>query len=103
MKGVNSSTNVTHTTPLTVNSQFYGATGVGFADSSATLPSPVTVNTILGTGLTGAITTSVYTQGVFDLEGSMLLPPGGYVAVYTSTASGASSFQGSILWEEIPI
>ncbi len=105
LTGYNSSTNVTHTTPLTPRSQFIGATyaGYGLADSSATLPTAPVVNTILMVGVTGAITTvpSIPAQ-FFDIDGAIILPPGAYAGVYTSTASGASSMIASIMWEEVP-
>ena len=106
MTGFNSGTNVTHTTPVTPRSQFFGvgATGTGLLDSSATLPTAPTLNTILGAGLTGAITTTPFgLGGVVDLEGSIILPPGAYAAIYTSTASGAASGAFSFQWEEIPL
>ena len=103
IKGFNSGTNVTHTTPVTPTAQFAGTTGVGLADVSCTLPTAPVVNTILGSGLTGAITTTPLTGPTFyEVNGSILLPPGGYMAIYTNTVSGTSGFMGSILWEEIP-
>lgn len=104
MTGYNSSTNVTHTTPVTPRSQLFGtgATGVGLLDTSATLPTAPTLNTVFGAGLTGAITTTPFgLGGVVDLEGSIILPPGAYVAFYTSTASGAAGGNFSFSWEEV--
>jgi len=106
MVGYNSSTNVTHTTPVTPRSQFVGvgAAGVGLLDSAATLPTAPTLNTILGVGLTGAITTvPSIMASIVDLEGSIILPPGAYCAFYTSTVSGAAAGAFSFTWEEIPI
>ena len=104
MVGYNSSTNVTHTTPITPKNQFFGvgSAGVGLVDSSATLPTAPILNTIFGTGLTGAITTGIISVLDGPINGSIILPPGGYAAVYTSTASGASAFQGSVQWAEVP-
>ena len=106
MTGYNGTTNVTHTTPVTPRSQFFGtgAAGIGLLDSSATLPTAPTLNTILGSGLTGAITTVPHVPAAsFDLEGAIILPPGAYCAFYTSTASGAASGAFSFTWEEVPI
>lgn len=106
MTGYNSSTNVTHTTPVTPRSQFFGVggSGVGLLDSSATLPTAPTLNTIFGAGLTGAITTTPFgLGGLTDLQGTIILPPGAYAAIYTSTASGAAAGAFSFTWEEIPI
>jgi hypothetical protein len=37
------------------------------------------------------------------MEGSVILPPGAYAAIYTSTVSGAGSLAASFQWEEIPL
>lgn len=104
MTGFNSGTNVTHTTPVTPRNQFLnGASGSGLLDSSATLPTAPTLNTVLAAGLTGAITVATLVQGFADLEGSIIVPPGGYVAFYTSTVSGAAGGAFSFGWEEVPV
>jgi hypothetical protein len=105
MVGYNSGTNVTHTTPVTPRNQFFGigSAGIGLADAACTLPTAPILNTVLGAGLTGAITTSVTTGlTILPVEGSIILPPGGYAAIYTSTVAGTSGFLGSFLWEEVP-
>ena len=59
---------------------------------------------IFGKVDTGAITTT--TQGaptLVDLKGNVVIPPGGYAAIYTSTVSAASGFFGSFDWVEIPV
>lgn len=106
MTGYNATTNVTHTTPVTVRGQrFTGVTssGSGLLDSAATLPTAPTLNQIFGAGLTGAITTipGIY-SGVVDMEGALILPPGAYAALYTSTVSGAAAGAFSFSWEEVP-
>lgn len=104
--GYNASTNVTHTTPVTPRSQFFGvgSSGTGLLDSAATLPTAPTLNTIFGAGLTGAITTTPFgLAGCVDLEGSIILPAGAYCGIYTSTASGAASGAFSFTWEEVPV
>ena len=40
---------------------------------------------------------------ITDLEGSVVLPPGAYAIIATSTVSGTSGFWGSYTWEEVPI
>jgi hypothetical protein len=68
------------------------------------LPTAPVLNTLVNSGITGAITTG--TQGgmsFYDVGGSIILPPGAYAAVYTSTVSGTSGFFGSMLWEEVPV
>ena len=106
MTGFNSGTNVTHTTPVTPRSQFFGVgpSGQGLLDSAATLPTAPTINTILGVGLTGAITTvPSIPNSLVDIGGSIVLPPGAYCAIYTSTASGAAGGNFSFTWAEIPV
>lgn len=106
MTGYNSTTNVTHTTPVTPrNQKFVGAagSGTGLLDSAATLPTAPTLNTVFGAGLTGAITTTpMGLAGYIFLDGLILLPPGAYVAIYTSTASGTAGGAFNLTWEEIP-
>ena len=106
MTGYNSTTNVTHTTPVTPrNMKFVGSagTGTGLLDSAATLPTAPTLNLVFGAGLTGAITTTpMGLAGLQTIDGLLLLPPGAYVAVYTSTASGTAAGAFSLTWEEIP-
>lgn len=106
MTGYNSGTNVTHTTPVTVRSQFVGIgqAGVGLLDSASTLPTAPFINTVFGAGLTGAITTTPFgVGGLVDINGMIILPPGAYAAFYTSTASGTNSSSFSFSWEEIPV
>lgn len=106
MYGYNSSTNVTHTTPVTPKNNFVGvgASGTALVDSAATLPTAPTLQKILGSLLTGAITT---VPGVpvaeNEVAGSIILPPGAYVAFYTSAASGAAGMSFSFEWTEVPV
>ena len=105
MSGYSANVAVVHTTPITPRASLVGANaGYGLLDSSATLPVTPTLTHIIGAGLTGAITTLPSIGPVFiDMEGSIIIPPGGFVAFQTSTASGASGFFGSFQWEEVPI
>ena len=105
MVGYNSSTNVTHTTPVTPRSMFVGVGVVGQAlvDSSCTFPTAPTLTNVLGAGLTGAITTATGIMPMnWDASGAIILPPGGYAAIWTSTVSGAAAMFASFLWEEVP-
>lgn len=107
MTGYNGTTNVTHTAAVTVRSQrFIGSAAAanGLVDSSATLPTAPTVNLIFGSGLTGAITTAPHIgPTLVEVAAQIVLPPGGYCAFYTSTASGAAGGAFSFAWEEVPI
>lgn len=101
MTGYNATTNVTHTTPVTPRSQFFGvgAAGTGLVDASATLPTAPFLNQVLMGGFTAATLPAVG-PALIDLEGSIILPPGAYAAIYTLTAvTGLFSFS----WEEVPV
>lgn len=104
--GYNSAVNVTHTTPVTVRSGYVGvgSAGYGLVDSSATVPTAPNTTHIFGAGLTGATTTVPYIgPQLIDLEGSVILPPGAYATIVTSTASGTSGAFYSCSWEEVPL
>lgn len=101
--GFNSSTNVTHTTPVAPRSRLVGAgsTPVGLADVSATLPTAPTYSTFIQNTNTA---TANGPGGVFDLEGSIVLKPGGYACFVTPTqASVASSLWFGFAWFEEPV
>jgi len=91
------------TTNTVVRPNFVGA-GIGTAltYSAATTTAPG-LQQLFGAGLTGAITTTPQVFSYFDLEGSLILPPGAWVGSYTSTASGASGMLMTIQYEEIPL
>lgn len=102
MSGYNNGTAVTQTTPLVPLSNFVGQpTGVGLLASATTLPTAPTRAMILATLLTGAITTQVQGGEIIDLEGSWVVPPGGYLCVYSTAASVASSVLLGLQWEEV--
>jgi len=104
MTGYSASVNVTHTTPLVPLSNFVGQpAGTGLIDSSATLPVAPTRLILLGTLTTGAITQTLLNGSVTDMEGSVVIPPGGYAAIYTSAASVASSLAFGMMWEEVSV
>lgn len=93
------------TTNTQTRNNFLGAPNstVGLTYSAATTTAPSLLQ-IFGAGLTGAITTTPQITGHFvDLEGSVIVPPGSWIATYTSTASGASSMFASFTYEEVPI
>lgn len=105
MTGFNASTNVTHTVAATPVSNFVGSPkGVALADTSATLPTAPTLQLVLNTAGTAAVSALFLSnQGWIDLEGSFVVPPGGYIALFTSTASGAAGAFASFSWEEVPV
>lgn len=93
------------TTNTQTRNNFLGAPNstVGLTYSAATTTAPSLLH-VFGVGLTGAITTVPQVPGFFvDLEGSVIVPPGSWIATYTSTASGASGMLASFSYEEVPI
>jgi len=99
-----STTAVTQTTAITTRNMFLGgATSQGLAASSVTLPTAAILTHVIGIIDTGAITVARHQLNMYDIEGGIVMPPGSYVHIYTSTASAATSFFGSLTWEEIPV
>lgn len=97
---------VTHTTPLVPLSTFLNqnvATGVAKVDSACTLPTAPTVleafGTIPITGATAQVVNPPFSGGNYDFKGAYIIPPGGYVAIYTSTVV---TIIGSFKWAEVP-
>lgn len=81
---------VTHTTPLTGQSTLVGGPGsTAKVDSAATLPGTplltLPLATIPITGGTAQVVNPPTTGVQADLRGQIVIPPGGYIAVYTST------------------
>lgn len=93
---------VTHTTPLTsLQSMFVGGGTVpqGLVDAACTLVGTPTwgVFTGLTPSATGVVSFSL------ELQGSFLIPPGGYIAIGTTIAGPASGLLASISWEEVAL
>jgi hypothetical protein len=102
--GFNNTVAVTQTTPLVALNNFVGGVaGAGLLSSSVTLPTAPTRMTLIDTLLTGAITTVVIGGNQYDLQDSIIIPPGGYAATYTSAASVASSLVFGFVWEEVSV
>jgi hypothetical protein len=69
---------------------------------AATLPAAPVAVSLLGAGLTGAITVAPIAQPVGRwFNGSIILEPGTNFSIQTSTASGASGTFCEYIWEEI--
>lgn len=96
--GGQSTTAVTHTTPLLPGSTFLGAPrGVGLADSAATIPTPVWLEQLMG-GFTAAALPST-SPAICEIAGRWVIPPGGFIAVGALTAVTGL---WSMTWEEVP-
>jgi hypothetical protein len=86
------------TTPITPNNQIIGkARGIGIALSAATIVTPVW-EMFLEDGFTAAALPAPTLP--VDLEGSIILQPGAFMAFGALTAVTGL---GSIFWEEVPI
>lgn len=46
---------------------------------------------------------ALVTGGPIDLEGSLIIPPGSYVALGGSSALTSATWIGSLQWEEVPV
>jgi hypothetical protein len=107
--GYNASTAVSGTlTSVTPKNRFIGLgaspTGLMYFSSAITLPTIPTLDIVIGTITTAVITTAPVGPAWFvDLEGSIILPPGAYATIYTSTALAASSLLASFSWEEVAV
>ena len=93
---------ITHTTPLTsLQPEFIGNTTVpqALVDAACTLVGTPAWNAFF------AITPS--TTGVvgfnMDINGEIVIPPGGYMAIGSTIAGSSSGLLASISWEEIPL
>lgn len=100
--GFNSSTNVTHTTPATPQSNVIGSGTLAKAkaDVSATLPTAPLYGIYAADAATA---TTDAPGGVIDLEGSVILLPGAYALWVSSAASSAAAMWFSFQWEEVPV
>ena len=98
--GYHASTDVVHTTPVTVYNDKIGTGGTGKAnvDSAATLPATPHVSTVFG-----SVVASEADHFIHKFDGGLLLPAGAFMGIYTSTASGTNGLLASIDWEEIRI
>lgn len=97
----------THTTPLVPLSTFMNttvATGIAKVDSAATLVGTPVLLMALGvtpiTGATAQVINPTVVLNVYDFKGAFVLPPGAYIAAYTSTAL---SVIASFTWAEVAV
>lgn len=71
---------------------------------AATLPAAPVAISLLGMGLTGAITTVPQLQTLERwYNGAVVLQPGTNFSIQTSTASGASAMFCEYIWQEVPV
>lgn len=101
--GFNATTNVTHTTPATPQSNLIGSglSAIGKADVSATLPTAPLYDTFFTN--TGTATADATSTMLADLEGSKVLQPGAYALFVTPAQASVAGLWFSFSWEEIAI
>ena len=100
--GLMTTTDASMTQTLTPKAAMNGqGTSIAYCDAAnATTGTPV-LERICGTMGTGATTTEIsVVQSIYDVGGSIILPPGRSVLTYTTTATTAAAVF-YFLWEEI--
>ena len=85
--------------PLPIG-QLYSAATFGQATGPVVASVPLMT---LGFAGTAAITAPMTIPTMYDLEGSIVIPPTGFACIYMSTVSGTNSLIGSFTWEEVPV
>lgn len=89
-------TGITNGTP--VNNFLGGAVGQGKVATAITLgTSPAPVLPLVAIEAASSITPN---PGFIDVGGSIVIPPGGYVAI---NSTSASSIYGAFEWDEVPV
>lgn len=85
-----------------------GAPGQGSSVAKAYSAATLTTAMTWGRGApfsssTGAITTEIAVGGLVDeVDGTMIIPPGCFWTLTTAIATGGT-FQGTVVWEEVPL
>lgn len=101
--GSNLTTNVTHTTPGTVQTALIGAlanNSVAKVDTAATLPTAP----VYSIALTNTASATTNSPGVtVDIGGAITLAPGGYVCFVTPTQASVAGLWFGLSWIEIPV
>ena len=82
-----------------VSTALTGMTGSLVTLEGADLPSPsgLTYGTLAGTALLPSYT------GVQNFDGSLIVPPGGVLALMNTVSSTVFSVSGRLMWEEVPL
>ena len=98
-------TQATTTTPWSMSTQLQsGSVMTGFRNVALTSSSAASnVIPLMSYYWATAAGVGNVTNAVTDLEGSLIIPPGAYVALGASTALSSSQWIGSLQWEEVPV
>ena len=73
--------------------------GQGVVYASANVIPGSTVSHVLGS----VFSTLTVPGAIYDLEGSVVIPPGGFICLYASAAQSGASIYASYQWEEVPV
>lgn len=74
-----------------------------YSSPSVVLPAaPVLVKLLGATGTAAETTAPVVPKVEANIQGSIIVPPGGYATFVSSAAGPASSFMGNFSWVELP-
>ena len=96
--GYSATANVTHTNALTPANLFLGGnTPLAKADDQATISTPVWIAQLVG-GFTAAALFGT-SPSLVDIDGAIVVPPGGFVCIGALTAVTGLF---SMWWEEVP-
>jgi hypothetical protein len=104
--GFNAAGVVTHTTPLVPQCTLLSASAIGTAkvDAAATTVGTPFLFLALGvtpiTGATAQVVNPPVNGSIYEIRGSIVIPPGGWVAEYTSTVLSTIA---SMTWAEVAI
>jgi hypothetical protein len=98
-------TQATTTTPWSMSTQLQsGSVMTGFRNVALTSGSAASnVIPIVSHYWATAAAAAQVTGGPIDLEGSLIIPPGSYVALGGSAALTSATWIGSLQWEEVPV
>jgi len=98
-------TQATTVTPWNMGTQLQsGSVVTGFRNVALTSGSAATNAIALASYYWAtAAGAALVTNGVFDLEGAIIIPPGSYCALGGSAALTSATWIGSMQWEEVPV
>lgn len=98
-------TQATTTTPWSMSTQLQsGSVATGFRNVALTSGSAASNVIALGSYYwASAAGAAVVSGGPVDLEGSVIIPPGSYIALGGSAALTGATWIGSLMWEEVPV
>ena len=101
--GLMSSSDTGFAAALTAKAAMNGkGASVAYCDDGATISTPI-LERVCGTIGTGATTTQIAVpQSIYQIDGSIILPPGRSIMTYTTTATTAAAVF-FFLWEEVSI